>query len=225
MKNAQCVNTQLGIPLLFITACSDLIPLSWALSSTVSRRYTSGGDPKLFGPAFSPHQWDEHQAFVDGLDETIAVAADDGQPLLIRRTDRDDEASAVGELMLERFRHARRCRGDEDAVVRRVVHIPHAAVADEDAHVAITKRVKPLARRVGELGPAFNGDDLARQLRENRGLISRAVPTSSTRSRPCRRSASVIAATMYGCEIVCPSPIGSARSAYASLCVSCSTNS
>src|SRR3989442_15191630 len=100
MKNAQCVNTQLGIPLLFITACSDLIPLSWALSSTVSRRYTSVGDPKLFGPAFSPHQWDEHTAFVDGLHEPIAVAPHDGQPRLTRRTARDAQSTAVGQLML-----------------------------------------------------------------------------------------------------------------------------
>ena len=39
------------------------------------------------------------------------------------------------------------------------------------------------------------------------------VPTSSTFAPGVIRSRPVMSATMYGCEIVCPDPIGSARSA------------
>ena len=49
------------------------------------------------------------------------------------------------------------------------------------------------------------------------------VPTSSTRSRPVSSSASAIAATTYGCEIVCPQPMSSGRSASASACASSGT--
>ena len=42
------------------------------------------------------------------------------------------------------------------------------------------------------------------------------VPTSSTRSRPVMSSASIMAATTYGCEMVWPQPISSGRSASAS---------
>ena len=41
------------------------------------------------------------------------------------------------------------------------------------------------------------------------------VPISSTRAPGLSPAAWVITATMYGCEIVCPSPIGSGRSSYA----------
>src|SRR5438067_9230015 len=42
------------------------------------------------------------------------------------------------------------------------------------------------------------------------------VPISSTRSRPVSCNASIIAATTNGCEIVCPQPMSSGRSASAS---------
>jgi len=41
------------------------------------------------------------------------------------------------------------------------------------------------------------------------------VPISSTRSRRRGASASVIQATTYGCEIVCPLPMGNGPSWYA----------
>jgi hypothetical protein len=38
------------------------------------------------------------------------------------------------------------------------------------------------------------------------------APTSNTRSPGFTAAASIMSATIYGCEIVCPSPIGSGAS-------------
>src|ERR1051326_3722473 len=49
------------------------------------------------------------------------------------------------------------------------------------------------------------------------------VPISSTFSLPLRSSNSIMRATMYGCEIVCFDPIGSAPGPYAFAATSCGT--
>src|SRR3954471_20466058 len=50
------------------------------------------------------------------------------------------------------------------------------------------------------------------------------VPISRTFSLPVRSSSSIIRATMYGCEIVCFAPIGSAPAPYAFAATSVGTN-
>src|SRR5439155_660092 len=118
-----------------------------------------------FGPAFGSDERHEHATFMDRFGEAVSVARDDRQPLLVRGADGKHEATAVRELVFQRLRHARRRGGNEDAVVWRVVHVPDAPVADDDSNVAIAKRVEARARRIRELRPPLDRDDVARELR------------------------------------------------------------
>ena len=52
----------------------------------------------------------------------------------------------------------------------------------------------------------------ARELGEHGGLIARARADVEHAFVPAQRERSQMRATMYGCEIVCPKPIGSAAS-------------
>src|SRR2546427_9551308 len=107
----------------------------------------------LLGPALRPEQRHEHTASAARLQEPIAFPRNDGKPLLTGRPDRNDEAASAGrQLALQRRGHARRSRGNENAVKGCVRFAAQRAVADEHEDVRVAERREPRPRRVGELG-------------------------------------------------------------------------
>ena len=141
------------------------------------------------------------------------AANDDLEPLDAVLADGHDEAAARLQLLVEGLRQLR-CRcGDCDRIERRALGQSARAVADVDADAVVAGGCEVRARELGELGDAL--DRVAPRRR------ARPAPLPDSRS-PCRRrarargpfsaSASQIRATMYGCEIVWPPPIGSAAS-------------
>ena len=81
--------------------------------------------------------------------------------------------------------------------------------------LAIAERRKRLARARRKRFDALDADHVAGEDAEDCRVVTRACADvkHALGSRSCH--ASVIAATMDGCEIVCPSPMASARSSYA----------
>ena len=139
---------------------------------------------------------------VDLLDELEHLAG--GVP------HRHHHPPALGELLEERRRHARPSRRHQDALERRLVRPAQRAVRRPHPHVAIPQCLQASGAR-------------ARRAAESARSCTRAPPAPRARPPgtrcPCRsrapspgpssRRSSVIRPTMKGCEIVCPSPIGS----------------
>ncbi len=73
-------------------------------------------------------------AWVGGaLDEHIAAALHDHQPLATSVSYGDDESSTIGQLRLQGFGHPRCSGADDDAGVRGVHGIAGAAIAHQHA--------------------------------------------------------------------------------------------
>ena len=158
--------------------------------------------------------------------ERVAVALDDGQHLVAAApADGDDQPAAVGELPQQLRRHLVGGGRHQDALERRVLVPAPRAVADREVHVGVARGGR------ASRGRAPRAERAARPRRPR--PPPRRAPPSGTRCRrppraPCERtstsSSEVMSATMYGCEIVCPSPMGSGVSAYASAPASPGTN-
>ena len=82
------------------------------------------------------------------------------------------------------------------------------AFADAQLHVVTTRGTQPEFPLSGQSLDDFDRENLLRQLGENRGLI--AAPGADLEHLVVFlvASRSVISATMNGCEIVFPQPIG-----------------
>src|SRR5207247_1084561 len=92
-------------------------------------------------PAFLAEERDEYTADSGGFHEPIAVTRNDDQPLLLWRTDGNDKAATVArQLLLERLGRARRARGDQDPVERRMRRAAERSVADRDLDIRIAER-------------------------------------------------------------------------------------
>ena len=141
----------------------------------------------------------------DGEQELLSVGA----------ADRNDEAAAGLELLVQGRRQPGRGRGDGDRAERGVLRVTERPVADVDDHSLVAGGGERRAGALGERRVPLDRVHLGGELGEHGGLVSEPVPTSSTRSLPRSASISQIRATMYGWEIVWPSPIGSAASSYA----------
>ncbi len=130
--------------------------------------------------------------------------------------DRNDQPATDVQLLEQRLRHAARRGGDDDAVERSLVRPTQIAVVVFDANVAQLQRAEAFARPFDQRRDAFDRDTRASRAPRARPSDSpEPVPISSTRSRGRFSSVCVISATMNGCEIVWPWPIGSAVSSYA----------
>ena len=87
----------------------------------------------------------------------------------------DDETAAFGELVVERWRDRRSCRGDGDRVERRALWHAERAVADTAPRRSPYPASASVARApLGELGDALDRDHLRSELGEHGCLVSRA---------------------------------------------------
>lgn len=84
----------------------------------------------------------------------------------------DDHDAAVCQLLDERARNRRSGCRDHDSVERCARRISERTVPGADCDVGCSERVEDLACRLCERLDSFNGNDLSRQAREDRRLIS-----------------------------------------------------
>jgi len=81
--------------------------------------------------------------------------------------------------------------------------------------VEIARLLERSACPLGELRQALDGVHLRRELGEHGRLVAGAGADVEHALAACSASSSQIRATMYGCDIVWPKPIGRAASSYA----------
>src|ERR1700693_1410486 len=104
---------------------------TWVMAGRVYRAAPSGRPPSgLEAPGAD--QRHEDAIAIRALGPFIAMARHDGQQLAIPGPDRDDEPTALGELLTERLRHGGRCRGDDDPVPWRPGRVAQAAIGLAD---------------------------------------------------------------------------------------------
>ena len=125
---------------------------------------------------------------------------------------RNHEPTADFELFFQRFRNGGAARGNNDAVVGCMLRPSLGPIRMANMHVLIAEVGEPGCGLLGELTDPFYGVDLARNPGQDCGRIARSGPISRILSPPRSASASVMNATMYGCEMVWPSSIGSGKS-------------
>ena len=103
---------------------------------------------------------------------------------------------------------------DGDRVERRPLGQTAAAVADHDLDVCAAERVEVAARAASaSAGWRSTLITSAASSGEDRRRVAGAGPDLEHPLAALQLSAWQIAATIHGCEIVCPSPIGRAESA------------
>lgn len=109
-----------------------------------------------------------------GFDPVTAVALHEEQGLEIAGTHRDHEATALGELVAKFLGDGRGRGRDDDPVVGSTGTIAQAAVGNLDPD-ALTKAqvIQPRAGLAGELGMAFQTEDLGAERCEHGGLVAR----------------------------------------------------
>ena len=129
--------------------------------------------------------------------------------LLVVAAHGNHQSAAGRKLVDQGLRHVIGRGRDQNHVERRVFRPTLIAVAATDGHVLVAELGQPFARRRGQGFENFDAVDLLAQPGKDGRLIARA-DADLQRAVVGRGSAScVISATMYGCEIVWPSPIGS----------------
>ena len=108
--------------------------------------------------------------------KSSSLDARDAHELLHARVgaDRDDQAAADLELLLQRLRNLRAAGGDDDRVVGRVLGPAARAVGVQHVHVVIAEIGKLLRRLGGQLADALDREDLAGDAREDGRGIARA---------------------------------------------------
>ena len=102
------------------------------------------------------------------------AALGDLEPLVAPRSDRDDEAAAGRELVVERLRHGRRRGGDDDPVERRALGHAERAVADADVDASVSRALERPPRLLREFRDALDRDHLVGELGEQRRLVAGA---------------------------------------------------
>ena len=109
-----------------------------------------------------------------GFDPVTAVALHAEQGLEVAGTHRDHEATALGELVAKFLGDGRGRGRDDDPVVGSTGTIAQAAVGNLDPD-ALTKAqvIQPRAGLAGELGMAFDAEDLGSERCEHGGLVAR----------------------------------------------------
>ena len=115
----------------------------------------------------------------------------------------------IGELPAQRLGNARAGGGDDDGVVRRAVRPAGAAVAAVDVDVGEAEPRQPFARELDQARMALDRVDVRREPARHRARVARAGADLEDAVAAPICAASSISATMYGCEIVCRSSIGS----------------
>ena len=105
---------------------------------------------------------------------TVRPADDDLQPLIVEAADRDDDAAADGELVVERLRDGGGGGRDRDPVEGRTLGHAQRAVADPDLDALVACPRERFARPLRELRHALDRHDLRRDLSQHRRLVTRA---------------------------------------------------
>ena len=106
--------------------------------------------------------------------ELGAAAAEDGEHVVPRAGDRDDEATAVGELAEQSAGRRRRGRVDRDRLERGALGQAAAAVADHELDVADAEPVERHARFGGQRRVALDAENPRGQPRQHRRRVARA---------------------------------------------------
>ena len=119
--------------------------------------------------------------------------------------------------MIRRRRH-------DNPVKRRLVLPAEIPVVRSLLNPLVTRPPQIRLRPPGQRRNNLHAIDLGAHLRQHRRLVARTGPNLQHPVPGEIPSASVIIATISGCEIVCPSPIGSGRFSYASSTFSGRTN-
>ena len=88
-------------------------------------------------------------------------------------TPRHHKPAVFAKLVYERLWYIHRHGGDDYGVVRGVRRPSCASVTVFDLHSAVAKTLESLSRRVGEIGPDLDTEDLRCAFDENRCLITR----------------------------------------------------
>ena len=86
-------------------------------------------------------------------------------------SDRRHDEPVRGALTHELRCDARRRGRHEDAVVRRVRRVSDRGISRDDLHVLVAELRQQRARSIREREVSFDRDDVARELREHRGLV------------------------------------------------------
>ena len=113
--------------------------------------------------------------------------------------------AAFLELIHQRLRDALRRAGDDDRIEGRLFRPALIAIAAADKNIGVAQALEIGGRAGGQRLEDLDRIDIRHQPREHGGLIAR---TGADFQHPvasgCGSSCSVMKATIYGCEIVCP---------------------
>ncbi len=107
-------------------------------------------------------------------DRTVRRSLDDLEPLVALRSHGDDDAASGRELLVERLRYSRGCRGDDDPVEWRLLGHTESAVTHADIDASVPGALERPPCFVRELGDALDRHDVVRELREECRLVAGA---------------------------------------------------
>lgn len=128
----------------------------------------------ILAPTVAPDKGNKHDRGELLYVPAVAMARDAGEHLTVQPADRDDQASPIRQLGLERPGDLRRSRRDEDGIKGSLVGQALAAIASQDFHVMVAELGEDLASALGQFGMALNAEDLPGQAAEDGCLIARA---------------------------------------------------
>src|SRR5207248_99030 len=119
---------------------------------------------------------ERHEPARNGFDDRrpFRAANDELEALDASAADRDRQPPTWLELVVEAAREVGSGGRDRDRAERRALEQAARPVADVDVDVRVAGRREVRARRLGELRDPLDRVDLARQLGEHRGLVTRA---------------------------------------------------
>ena len=145
---------------------------TWVMAGRVYRARRAAG--QLWEPA-GTDQRDEDARAVRRLAPLVAVANDEGEDLQIALTDRDDQSTAIGELVAQFGRDGRCRRGHDDPVVWRAVRVAEAPVSESDLDPVVEpKRGQARGRLLGQVGVALQARHVRAKPGQDRRLVAGA---------------------------------------------------
>src|SRR6516225_4819498 len=129
-------------------------------------------------PTFLTNKW--HKPDVRQVLAFVFVLRNPGDPNQFLHagilSDRDDQTPTDLKLLLQRLRDLRPASGDNDPVIGRMLWPSLGPITMKHMDVMVSEIMKPGCRLLGKLADAFDRVDLARDLREDGGGITRASP-------------------------------------------------
>src|SRR5438093_11514578 len=117
-----------------------------AIPRTRTKRRVPTSPPPSPRPAMAADQLHETTLPECFFVETVLVPANAYQHLGVLRTQRHHQTPAELQLIEQRPRYLRRCRGHQDRVVGRMLGPSDRSITDLDEHVVVAERFEPAAR-------------------------------------------------------------------------------